>query len=424
MTIAQETENRAESLNPYHIVQSQIEHAAERLGLPRHVIEIMKKPKRVLSVSFPVKLDDGTIRVFEGFRSQHNDAIGPTKGGIRFHPDVNEDEVKALSMWMSFKCGVVGLPYGGGKGGVICDPHQYSKSEIERISRGFMEAIADFIGPDKDIPAPDVYTTPQIMGWMMDTYSKLKGAYSPGVITGKPLIIGGSQGRSAATAQGCVYTIAEAMNHLGKPLQGATVAIQGFGNAGRIAADLLAEHGCRIVAVSDSKGALYQPEGLDLAEVKRLKDGSAITDYPAQYRLQRAEEILELDVDILIPAALENVITAQNAHQIKAKIVAEAANGPTTPEADRILFEKGVLVIPDILANAGGVTVSYFEWVQNLMHYYWSEQEVNEKLRTIMIQSYQAVSQLAAEHKTDFRTAAYMISLKRIHEAMRARGWV
>lgn len=424
MSIAQKTEKSAESLNPYHIVQTQIEHAAALLGLPRHVMEILKKPKRLLSVSFPVKLDDGTVRVFEGFRSQHNDAIGPTKGGIRFHPDVTADEVKALSMWMSFKCGVVGLPYGGGKGGVICDPHQYSTGEIERISRGFMEAIADFIGPEKDIPAPDVYTTPQIMGWMMDTYSRLKGAYSPGVITGKPLIVGGSKGRNEATARGCVQTIAEAMKQLGKELQGATVAIQGFGNAGRIAAELLAERGCRIVAISDSRGALYQPEGLDLAEVKRLKDSSAITKYPAQYHLQRAEEILELDVDILIPAALENVITTQNAHNIKAKIVAEAANGPTTPEADRILFEKGVLVIPDILANAGGVTVSYFEWVQNLMHYYWSEQEVNEKLQAIMVQSYQAVSQLAAQHQTDFRTAAYMISLKRIHEAMQARGWV
>lgn len=426
MTTIQQAEKTEtlENLNPYTIVQTQIEKAASQLGMPRHVIEILKKPKRVLTVNFPVKMDDGTIRVFEGYRSQHSDAIGPTKGGIRFHPDVTLDEVKALSMWMSFKCGVVGLPYGGGKGGVICDPHEFSQNELERISRGFMEAIASIVGPDKDIPAPDVYTTPQIMGWMMDTYSRIKGSYSPGVITGKPLIIGGSKGRNEATARGCVFAITEAMNCMGKSLKGATVAIQGFGNAGRIAANLLSEQGCRIVAISDSKGALYQPEGLDLEKVKQLKDTATIKQYDSRYHLPNPEEILELDVDILIPAALENVITAQNAHKVKASIVAEAANGPTTPEADRVLFEKGVLVIPDILANAGGVTVSYFEWVQNLMHYYWSEEEVNQKLGDVMVNSYNAVKALADEHKTDFRTAAYMISLKRIHEAMKARGWV
>ncbi|WP_171505946.1 Glu/Leu/Phe/Val family dehydrogenase [Brevibacillus borstelensis] len=425
MAIFQEVQQSAgEVLNPYEIVQTQIETAASLLGLERGVVEILKKPKRVLYVSFPVKLDDGSIRVFEGFRSQHNDAIGPTKGGIRFHPDVTLDEVKALSMWMTFKCGVVSLPYGGGKGGVICDPHEFSKAEIERISRGFMEAIADIVGPVKDIPAPDVYTNPQIMGWMMDTYSRIKGSYSPGVITGKPLIIGGSKGRSEATARGCVYTIEEAMKDMGKSLQGATVAIQGFGNAGRIAADLLSGLGCKIVAVSDSKGALYDPAGLDLAQVEKLKDSSTILDYDARFHLQQPEELLELDVDILVPAALENVITLKNAHKVKARIIAEAANGPTTPEADKVLHQNGVLVIPDILANAGGVTVSYFEWVQNLMNYYWSEAEVNQKLRDVMTQSYWAVRSIAQEYKTDFRTAAYMISLKRIAEAMRARGWV
>ncbi|MFM1651063.1 Glu/Leu/Phe/Val family dehydrogenase [Brevibacillus sp. B_LB10_24] len=413
-----------EILNPYEIVQSQIENAAAILGLKRDIVEILKKPKRVLCVSFPVKMDDGTVRVFEGFRSQHNDAIGPTKGGIRFHPDVTLDEVKALSMWMTFKCGVVSLPYGGGKGGVICDPHTLSKGEIERISRGFMEAIADIVGPDKDIPAPDVYTNPQIMGWMMDTFSRIKGSFNPGVITGKPLIVGGSKGRNEATARGCVFTIMEAIKDAGKSLQNATVAIQGFGNAGRIAADLLAAEGCKIVAVSDSTGGLYNPDGLELDTVKKLKDTTGILSYDSRYHLQRPEELLELDVDILIPAALENVITRKNAHKVKARIVAEAANGPTTPEADKILHQNGVLVIPDILANAGGVTVSYFEWVQNLMNYYWSEAEVNQKLCDVMVQSYWAVRSLAQEYKCDFRTAAYMISLKRLAEAMKARGWV
>ncbi|MNZ66918.1 Catabolic NAD-specific glutamate dehydrogenase RocG [compost metagenome] len=412
-----------ETLNPYKIAQQQVDAAAALLQLPAHVTQILKHPMRVLSVSFPVRMDDGSIRVFEGYRAQHNDAIGPTKGGIRFHPDVTLDEVKALSMWMSFKCGVVGLPYGGGKGGVICDPRELSKGELERVSRAFMEAIADFVGPDKDIPAPDVYTTPQIMGWMMDTYSRLKGVNSPGVITGKPLIIGGSKGRNEATAQGCVYTILAALQDLNLPVQNATAAIQGFGNAGRIAARLLSEAGCKIVAVSDSKGGIYDPNGLDIEKVFDLKDNASIREYGESYVISN-EALLELEVDILVPAALENVITAVNAERIKAKIVAEAANGPTTPEGDRVLAKNGVLVIPDVLANAGGVTVSYFEWVQNLMNYYWSEAEVLEKLETNMIQSYVAVRDLAREHKTDLRTAAYMISIKRIAGAMEARGWI
>ncbi|MEF2247010.1 MULTISPECIES: Glu/Leu/Phe/Val family dehydrogenase [unclassified Paenibacillus] len=412
-----------ENLNPYEIAQQQVDAAAKLLQLPEHVTNLLKHPKRVLSVSFPVKMDDGSVKVFEGFRAQHNDAIGPTKGGIRFHPGVTLDEVKALSMWMSFKCGVVGLPYGGGKGGVICDPHDYSKAEVERISRGFMEAIVDFVGPDKDIPAPDVYTTPQIMGWMMDTYSRLKGTYSPGVITGKPLIVGGSKGRNEATAQGCVYTILAALEDKGLPVENATVAIQGYGNAGRIAARLLSEAGCKVVAVSDSKCGIYDANGLDLEVVGNLKDNSSIAEY-GQSHIITNQELLELEVDILVPAALENVITAANADNIKAKIIAEAANGPTTPEADRILFSKDITVIPDILANAGGVTVSYFEWVQNLQHYYWSEAEVLDRLKTNMIISYEAVRDMANEFKTDFRTAAYMISIKRIASAMEARGWI
>ncbi len=412
-----------ETLNPYKIAQQQVDAAAALLNLPEHVTHILKHPMRVLAVSFSVRMDDGSIRVFEGYRAQHNDAIGPTKGGIRFHPDVTLDEVKALSMWMSFKCGVVGLPYGGGKGGVICDPHDHSKGELERISRAFMEAIASFVGPDKDIPAPDVYTTPQIMGWMMDTYSTLNGRYSPGVITGKPLIIGGSKGRNEATAQGCVYTILAALNDISLPVEKTTVAIQGFGNAGRIAARLLSEAGCKVVAVSDSKCGIYDPNGLDLDEIGRLKDTSTIAEYGQKFVITN-EELLQLNVDILVPAALENVITAANADDIKAKIVAEAANGPTTPEADRILSSKGIMVIPDVLANAGGVTVSYFEWVQNLQHYYWSEAEVLDRLKTNMIISYEAVRDMAKEFKTDLRTAAYMISIKRIASAMEARGWI
>ncbi|MGF7086915.1 glutamate dehydrogenase [Kroppenstedtia sanguinis] len=415
-----------ENLNPYDIVQTQIDHAGKLLGVSEDILNILKKPKRVLYVSFPVKMDDGSTRVFEGYRAQHNDAIGPTKGGIRFHPEVSMDEVKALSMWMSFKCCVVNVPYGGGKGGVVCDPREFSEGEIQRISRGFMEAIADIVGPEKDIPAPDVYTNPQIMGWMMDTFSRMKGQFSPGVITGKPLILGGSKGRTEATARGCVFAIEEAMKRLNKPMNGATVAIQGFGNAGRILADLLAAQGCKIVAVSDSTCAIYQPEGLNLQQVEHFKDKetTSIQDDPDSLVLNHPEDLLGLDVDILVPAALENVIHRKNADYIKASIVAEAANGPTTPQADEILFKKGILVLPDILANAGGVIVSYFEWVQNLMNYYWSEEEVNSKLQEQMVRSYHEVHTLAKQRQIDLRTAAYMISIQRITVAMEARGWV
>jgi glutamate dehydrogenase len=409
--------------NSFLTAQRQIETAAQKLGLAQHVIEILKRPMRVLKVAFPVKMDDGSIRVFEGFRSQHNDAMGPTKGGIRFHPDVNEDEVKALSMWMTFKSSVVGLPLGGGKGGVIVDPRTLSKNELEQVSRKFFEAIAQLIGPDKDIPAPDVYTNPQIMGWMMDTYSKLKGAYAPGAITGKPLSIGGSKGRGEATSQGVVFTVIEAMKQLDKPLKNATVAIQGFGNAGRNVAKLLSALGSRVLAISDSKGAIYDENGLEIDHIMQLKDAGNILNYGAEYQID-PQDLLELDVDILVPAALENVITLDNADRIKASIIAEAANGPTLPEADKVLFEKGILVIPDILANAGGVTVSYFEGVQNAMNYYWSEEEVNTKLETIMVDAYHAVSEIAKQYQTDFRTAAYIKSIKRVEEAMIARGWV
>lgn len=422
--IREESQQR-EQLNPYQIVQNQIEAAGKKLGIEQHVIEILKKPKRVISVSFPVKMDDGSIRVFVGFRSQHNDAVGPAKGGIRFHPDVSQDEVIALSMWMTFKCGVVGLPLGGGKGGVICDPTELSQSELERVSRAFMEAIVEFVGPDKDVPAPDVYTNAQVMGWMMDTYSRITRSFAPGVITGKPPIIGGSLGRREATARGCVFTIREAMKDLNMPLDGATVAIQGFGNAGRISAQLLSQLGCKVVAVSDSKHAIYAEEGLDVSLLCELKEKEefSLIDYKGATPLTQ-DELLTLDVDILIPAALENVITSRNAEQVRAKVIAEAANGPTTPEADRILVEKGTLVIPDILANAGGVTVSYFEGVQNMMNYYWSEEEVNSKLEEVMVRAYAKVTETAREYETDLRTAAFMISILRIKEAMKARGWI
>ncbi|MBE3551450.1 MAG: Glu/Leu/Phe/Val dehydrogenase [Kyrpidia tusciae] len=404
------------------MVQEQIERAAEHLGIPRNAVEIMKRPKRALIVHFPVKMDDGTIRVFEGYRVQHNDAIGPTKGGIRFHPGVTLDEVKALSMWMTFKCGVAGLPYGGAKGGVVVDPHSLSEGELERLSRGYMEAVAQVVGPDKDIPAPDVYTNPQVMGWMMDTFSRLHGTFTPGVITGKPVVIGGSLGRSDATGRGCVTAIAEAAKDIGLQLQGASAAVQGFGNAGRTAAELLADLGCKVVAVSDSKGALYDPSGLDLPRVIRAKEAGNLLDYGPQHI--EASELLELNVDILIPAALESAITDANAPRIKARIVAEAANGPTTPEADQILYDNGIMVIPDILANSGGVTVSYFEWVQNLTNDYWSEDEVNRRLHRAMVKAYRQVRQTADRHQVDLRTAAFMIAMQRVYEAMKARGWV
>jgi len=411
--------------NPFEIAQYQVAHAAKMLGLDQNVTEILLHPMRVLCVSFPVTMDDGTTRIFHGFRSQHNDAIGPTKGGIRFHPNVTMDEVKALSMWMTFKCGVVGLPYGGGKGGVICNPKELSKGELERVSRGFIQAIASIIGPEKDIPAPDVYTNAEVMGWMMDEFSRIRQAFTPGVITGKHPIIGGSLGRDKATARGCVYTIQEACAKLGIPMEGATVAIQGFGNAGSFAALLLQELGCRIVAISDSQGGVYNPEGIDPQEALTVKEktGSVIYLNDKTQRISN-QELLELEVDILVPAALEDQINEDNADRIKAKIVAEAANGPTTPEADQILYEKGIHVIPDILANAGGVTVSYFEWVQNLMNYYWTEEEVNQRLEQKMVDAYQRVYEMHQNKNVDMRTAAYMVSIARIVKAMEARGWI
>jgi glutamate dehydrogenase len=414
----------SETLNPFEIVQKEIKSACEKLGLDNSVYEILKEPERVLTVSIPVKMDDGTTKTFIGFRSQHSTAIGPAKGGVRFHPNVSLDEVKALSTWMTFKCSVVGIPYGGGKGGVICNPKELSKGELERLSRGYFKAISPIIGPEKDIPAPDVYTNAQVMAWFMDEFSTLKGYNTPGVVTGKPIIIGGSLGRNEATARGATFTIREAAKNLGLDLTKATVAIQGYGNAGSIAARLLSELGCKIVAVNDSQGGAYNPEGLDPKAVLEFKEkNKTVKGFPGSKDIS-GEDLLELDVDILVPAALENVITSKNAANIKAKIVGECANGPTTPEADKVLYENGVLVIPDILCNAGGVTVSYFEWVQNLMNFYWTEEEVNTRLEHIMVKAFNEVYKMHKDYKVNMREAAYMVSIKRIADAMKVRGWI
>lgn len=380
---------------------------------------------REIHVSLPVRMDDGSIKVFRGFRVQYNDARGPTKGGIRFHPEETIDTVRALAAWMTWKCALLDLPLGGAKGGVICNPKQMSQGELERLSRSYIDRIWQFIGPEKDIPAPDVYTNPQIMAWMMDEYSKIVGKNQFGVITGKPLGIGGSAGRDDATARGGLYTIREAAKECGIDLRNATVAIQGYGNAGYNAASLCKTlFGSEIVAISDSKGGIFSKKGLDPEAVRehKVKTGSVI-NFPGTIPISN-EALLELDVDILIPAALENVITDSNAPKIKAKIVAELANGPTTPEADDILYKKGVHVIPDFLCNAGGVTVSYFEMVQNFYMYYWEEKEVYERLDKKMTIAYHSVLDASKEYGINMRQAAYVVAVKRVVEAMKLRGWV
>lgn len=410
--------------NSFHIAQQQLRMACDALGLEPAVYELLKEPARVFTVSIPVKMDDGSIRTFIGYRAQHTDVLGPTKGGIRFHPDVTLDEVKALAMWMTFKCGVVGLPYGGGKGGVVCNPKELSRNELERLSRGYIRALGHNIGPEIDIPAPDVYTNAQVMGWMYDEFSTLRGVNTPGVITGKPIILGGSLGRNEATACGCVYTIREAAAHQGIELSRATAVIQGFGNAGSIAARLLHRMGVTIIGVSDSQGTAVNRDGLDPdALVAHKEKTGSVVGFPGS-RAIPPEELLYEACDILVPAALENVITRHNASKINAKIIAEAANGPTTPQADEILFERGILVIPDILANAGGVTVSYFEWVQNLMNFYWTEEEVNNRLEKMMVSAFERTCKTSKDHGVNMRLAAYMVALERITEAMRARGWL
>jgi glutamate dehydrogenase (NAD(P)+) len=411
-----------ESLNPFEIAQRQFDTAAERLGLDDGMREVLRNPKRQLIVSIPTLMDDGSVKVFEGFRVQHNVARGPAKGGIRYHPKVTLDEVKALASWMTWKCATVNIPYGGGKGGVTCDPKRMSRGELERMTRRYASEISLIIGPDRDIPAPDVYTDGQTMAWIMDTYSMTMGYSSLGVVTGKPMSLGGSAGRNEATARGTLFCIREACQVIRRPLRGATVSVQGYGNAGNIAARLLRDDGARVVAVSDSRGGTYNSRGLDLASVDehKAKTGSVVGLKGAE-RITN-EEILEVKCDILVPAALENQITLKNAARIRARIVGEAANGPTTPGADRVLKDHGIFVIPDILCNAGGVTVSYFEWAQNLQGFFWDEAQVNKELERFMRRAFHEVHLTSKTHKTDMRTAAYILAVGRVAEATRVRG--
>ena len=411
--------------NPFEIAQAQLDRAAKKLKLDPGIHAVLREPMREMHITLPIKMDDGSIKLFKGFRVQYNDARGPNKGGIRFHPDETIDTVRALAAWMTWKCAVVDIPLGGGKGGVICNPKEMSQTELEKLSRAFVDALARMLGPEKDIPAPDVYTNPQTMAWMMDEFSKIRGQYEPGMITGKPLAIGGSAGRGDATAKGGMYTVREAAKHLKLDLSKATVAVQGYGNAGYFAAKLAKEmFGSKVIAVSDSRGGIISEKGLDADEVQAHKEKTgSVVGFPGTKPISN-EALLELNVDVLFPSALENVITDKNAKNIKAKISAELANGPTTPEADDVLYKKGVFVIPDFLCNAGGVTVSYFEWVQNLYSYYWEEDVVYERLDKKMTKAFNDVLAMSLGEKVDMRTAAYMVAVQRVAEAMKLRGWV
>ncbi|HYL47558.1 MAG TPA: Glu/Leu/Phe/Val dehydrogenase [Candidatus Limnocylindrales bacterium] len=411
-----------EDLNPYRISQIQFDIAAEYLKLDPGLRQVLRTPKRILEVSIPTKMDNGQIKVFAGFRVQHNIARGPAKGGIRYHPSVTLDEVRALAAWMTWKTATVNIPYGGGKGGVICDPKRMSKAELERMTRRFTSEILPIIGPERDIPAPDVYTDSQTMAWIMDTYSMTVGYSALGVVTGKPLSIGGSEGRHEATARGCLFVTEEACRVKKMPLRGASVAIQGFGNAGSLAAKLFAEKKARVIAISDSRGGVFNSRGIDPLKAARYKERSGtVVGMPGTSRISN-DDLLTMKCDILIPAALENVITLNNADQIKAKIVSEAANGPTTPHADEVLARKGITLLPDILANAGGVTVSYFEWVQDLQSFFWSESEVNAKLETVMKRAFNEVHETARKHRTHLRTGAYCLAVGRVADATLVRG--
>ena len=413
-----------ETLNPFEIAQKQVKSACDKLNADPAVYEILKNPMRVLEVSFPVRLDDGTVKTFTGYRSQHNNAVGPFKGGLRFHPNVTRDEVKALSTWMTFKCSVAGIPYGGGKGGMAIDPKDYSKAELERISKGFAKAISPIIGEKVDIPAPDVNTNGQIMSWMVDAYEEIEGKSAKGVFTGKPLEFGGSLARTEATGYGVNLAAKKALEKLNIDVKGATYAVQGFGNVGFYTAYYAHKDGAKIVAFSNVDVAIYNENGIDMeAVIKDFKENGCISENKGYGKDITNAELLELEVDVLTPCALENQITSENADRIKAKAVVEGANGPTTPEADEILFKKGILVVPDILANAGGVVVSYFEWVQNLQSYYWSFEEVQQKENVLLSGAFEDVWTLASEYKVDLRNAAYMKSIERISKAMKLRGW-
>lgn len=411
--------------NPFEIAQRQLDECARILDLDDSVRQILRVPMREMHMSISVRMDNGKIRVFQGFRVQYNNARGPMKGGIRFHPDETIDTVRALSAWMTWKTSIVDVPLGGAKGGVICNPKDLSVGELERLSRAYIQSISEIVGPEKDVLAPDVYTTPQIMAWMMDEFSKVYQKNQFGLITGKPLELGGSAGRGDATARGGCYTIREASKNMGINLKGASVAIQGFGNVGHFAATLISSlFGCKILAVSDSKGGIMNRAGLNAEEVIKHKEKTgSVVNFPNSTPISN-EDLLELEVDLLIPAALEGVITDKNASNIKAKILCELANGPTTPEADDILYNKGVHVIPDFLANAGGVTVSYFEMVQNFYMYYWDEALVHERLDKKMTSAYHATLKASKKYNVNMRKAAYVVAVGRVVEAMRLRDWI
>jgi glutamate dehydrogenase/leucine dehydrogenase len=415
--------NLNEKINPFEVALKQLEEASKILNLEKGMLEILSNPKRILTVSIPTRMDDGRIKVFTGFRSQHNDARGPHKGGIRYHPDVTLDEVKALSMWMTWKCAIANIPYGGGKGGIICNPKQMSENELERMTRRFAYLIADIIGPYKDIPAPDVYTGGKEMAWIMDTYSALKGNYvQPEVITGKPLAIGGSLGRTEATGRGLAYTVREAAKKRNMDMKQATFVVQGFGNAGQFSSKLVEEQGAKMIAASDSQGAIINTNGISVDELMKFKiETGSIVGFGDAKSITN-DELLETECTILIPAALENQITKNNVDKIKTQIIAEAANGPTTPEADDILYKKNILVIPDVLANGGGVTVSYFEWLQNLRREYWTEEEVNNRLDMNITKSFFDVYDTHEKYKVDMRKAATLLAVQRVVEAINIRG--
>src|SRR6204780_3730301 len=411
-----------EDLNPYRIAQIQFDIAAEYLKLDPGLRQILRTPKRVLEVSIPTKMDNGQIKVFTGYRVQHNVARGPAKGGIRYHPNVTAAEVKALATWMTWKTATVNIPFGGGKGGVICDPKRMSKPELERMTRRYASEILPIIGPEQDIPAPDVYTDSQTMAWIMDTYSMTKGHSCSGVVTGKPISIGGSEGRNEATARGCVIAVEEACKVKKISLRGASVAIQGFGNAGSIAAKLFSEKKARVIAISDSRGGVFNSRGIDPLKAMRYKERSGtVVGMPGTSRISN-DDLLTMKCDILVPAALENVITLNNADQIKAKIVAEAPHGPTPPPAGQVLARKGITLLPDILSNSGGVTVSYFEWVQDLQSFFWSEAEVNAKLDLVMRRAFHEVHEMARKHRAHLRTGAYVLAVGRVADATLVRG--
>ena len=411
-----------EDLNPYRIAQIQFDIAAEHLKLEPGLRQILRTPKRVMEVSIPTKMDNGQVKVFTGFRVQHNIARGPAKGGLRYHPNVTLDEVRALAMWMTWKTATVNVPYGGAKGGVICDPKRMSKGELERMTRRLTSELLPIIGPERDVPAPDVYTDSQTMAWIMDTYSVTIGEAALGVVTGKPVSLGGSLGRNEATARGCLFAVEEACKVKKINLRGASVAIQGFGNAGATAAKLFAEKKARVIAISDSRGGVFNSRGIDPLKAMRYKERSGtVVGMPGTSRISN-DDLLTLKCDILVPAALENVITLSNAELVKARIVAEAANGPTTPHADEVLARKGVFLVPDILANAGGVTVSYFEWAQDLQGYFWSEGEVNARLETVIKRAFHEVHDTARKHHTHMRTGAYILSVGRVADATIVRG--